>query len=133
MSRRQIFVPLDLLRQHGVTREEIEARRNTAGLRAARYVGDGHDDRRVLTRARGSEERSHAGRGMWLHVFRVADAYRSSSVVGIEGVAGGTNRANEVRLSSSGKGSAQSADMCVDRARLDKDIPRPYRCDQVLA
>src|SRR5579864_1505481 len=33
--RRQLFVPLDLLAQHGVTREEIEARRNTAGLRAA--------------------------------------------------------------------------------------------------
>lgn len=32
---RQLFVPLDLLRQHGVTREEIEARQNTAGLRAA--------------------------------------------------------------------------------------------------
>jgi 15-cis-phytoene synthase len=34
-SRRQMFVPLDLLRQHGVTREEIEARHNAAGLRAA--------------------------------------------------------------------------------------------------
>ncbi len=34
-ARRQLFVPLDLLRQYGVTREEIEARRNTAGLRAA--------------------------------------------------------------------------------------------------
>jgi phytoene synthase len=34
-SRRQIFVPLDLLRQHTITREEIEARHDTAGLRAA--------------------------------------------------------------------------------------------------
>jgi phytoene synthase len=33
--RRQLFAPLDLLTQHGVTREEIEARRNSAGLRAA--------------------------------------------------------------------------------------------------
>jgi phytoene synthase len=32
---RQVFVPLDLLRQHGVTREEIEARQNTTGLRTA--------------------------------------------------------------------------------------------------
>jgi len=35
LTRRQIFLPLDLMRQHGVTREEIAARRNTAGLRAA--------------------------------------------------------------------------------------------------
>ncbi len=35
IARRQLFVPLDLLRQHGVTREEIEARQNSAGLRAA--------------------------------------------------------------------------------------------------
>jgi phytoene synthase len=34
-SRRQLFVPSDLLRQYGVTREEIEARQNTGGLRAA--------------------------------------------------------------------------------------------------
>jgi phytoene synthase len=34
-ARRQLFVPLDLLAQHGVTREEIEARQNTHGLRAA--------------------------------------------------------------------------------------------------
>jgi len=33
--RRQMFVPLDVLAQHGVARDEIEARRNTAGLRAA--------------------------------------------------------------------------------------------------
>ncbi len=30
-----MFVPLDLLAQHGVTREEIEARQNAAGLRGA--------------------------------------------------------------------------------------------------
>ena len=35
IARRQIFVPLDLLGQHGITRDEIEARKNTAGLRAA--------------------------------------------------------------------------------------------------
>jgi phytoene synthase len=35
VARRQLFVPLDLLAQHGVTREEIEARHNTAGLRSA--------------------------------------------------------------------------------------------------
>jgi phytoene synthase len=33
-ARRQMFMPLDLLAQHGVTREEIEARRDSAGLRA---------------------------------------------------------------------------------------------------
>ena len=32
LARRQLFVPLDLLAQHGVTREEIEARQNAAGL-----------------------------------------------------------------------------------------------------
>jgi phytoene synthase len=35
LLRRQLFVPLDLLGQHGVTREEIEARQNAAGLRGA--------------------------------------------------------------------------------------------------
>jgi phytoene synthase len=35
VARRQLFVPLDLLTQHGVTREEIEARHNSEGLRAA--------------------------------------------------------------------------------------------------
>jgi phytoene synthase len=35
VARRQLFVPLDLLAQHGVTREEIEARRDSTGLRAA--------------------------------------------------------------------------------------------------
>jgi phytoene synthase len=30
-----MFVPLDLLAQHDVTRGEVEARHNTAGLRAA--------------------------------------------------------------------------------------------------
>jgi 15-cis-phytoene synthase len=35
LAHRQLFVPLDLLVQHGVTRNEVEARRNTAGLRAA--------------------------------------------------------------------------------------------------
>ena len=34
IARRQMFVPLDLLQQHGVTREEIDARQNTVGLRA---------------------------------------------------------------------------------------------------
>jgi phytoene synthase len=32
---RQLYVPLDLLALHGITRGEIEARRNTAALRAA--------------------------------------------------------------------------------------------------
>jgi 15-cis-phytoene synthase len=32
LGRRQLFVPFDLLAQHGVTREEIEARQNAAGL-----------------------------------------------------------------------------------------------------
>ena len=35
LVRRQLFVPLDLLAQHGVTREEVEARQNASGLRAA--------------------------------------------------------------------------------------------------
>jgi 15-cis-phytoene synthase len=35
LAWRQMFVPLDLLAQHGVTRGEVEARENTAGLRAA--------------------------------------------------------------------------------------------------
>ena len=35
LARRQLFVPLDLLAQHGVTREEIEAHQNAAGLRGA--------------------------------------------------------------------------------------------------
>jgi 15-cis-phytoene synthase len=35
LARRQLFVPLDLLAQHGVRREEIEARQNAAGLRGA--------------------------------------------------------------------------------------------------
>jgi 15-cis-phytoene synthase len=35
LARRQMFVPLDLLSQHGVTRGEVEARHNTAGLRTA--------------------------------------------------------------------------------------------------
>jgi len=34
-ARRQMFVPLDVLQHHGVAREEIEARQNTVGLRAA--------------------------------------------------------------------------------------------------
>lgn len=34
LARCQLFVPLDLLAQYGVTREEIEARQNTAGVRA---------------------------------------------------------------------------------------------------
>jgi len=35
LARRQLFVPRDLLAQHGVTREEIDARQNAAGLRGA--------------------------------------------------------------------------------------------------
>jgi phytoene synthase len=35
VSRRQMFVPLELLERYGVPREEVEARRNTPGLRAA--------------------------------------------------------------------------------------------------
>jgi 15-cis-phytoene synthase len=35
LARRQLFVPLDLLALHGVTREEIEARQNAHGLRGA--------------------------------------------------------------------------------------------------
>jgi phytoene synthase len=35
LALRQMFVPLDLLAQHGITRSEVEARINTAGLRAA--------------------------------------------------------------------------------------------------
>jgi phytoene synthase len=35
IARRQMFVPLDVLQQHGVAREEIEARQNTVGLRRA--------------------------------------------------------------------------------------------------
>jgi phytoene synthase len=35
LARRQLFVSLDLLGRHGVTREEVEARQNTAGLRGA--------------------------------------------------------------------------------------------------
>lgn len=35
LALRQLFVPLDVLAPHGVSRGEIEARRNTAGLRAA--------------------------------------------------------------------------------------------------
>src|SRR5260370_24285843 len=35
LARRQLFVPHDLLAQHCVTREEIEARQSAAGLRGA--------------------------------------------------------------------------------------------------
>jgi len=35
LARRQLFVPRDLLAQHRVTREEIEARQNADGLRGA--------------------------------------------------------------------------------------------------
>jgi phytoene synthase len=35
VSRRQMFVPLELLERHGVPRAEVEARRNSEGLRAA--------------------------------------------------------------------------------------------------
>jgi phytoene synthase len=42
LARRQMFVPLDLLARHGVTRSEVEARHNTAGLRAALADLRGH-------------------------------------------------------------------------------------------
>jgi 15-cis-phytoene synthase len=42
LAHRQLFVPLDLLAQHGVTRSEIDARRNTAGVRAALAALRGH-------------------------------------------------------------------------------------------
>lgn len=42
LAHRQMFVPLDLLTQHGVTRGEVEARQNTAGLRAALAALRGH-------------------------------------------------------------------------------------------
>jgi 15-cis-phytoene synthase len=35
LAHRQLWVPLDLLARHGVTRGEVEARHDTAGLRAA--------------------------------------------------------------------------------------------------
>jgi len=35
LARRQLFVPLDLLTERGVAREEIEAQQNAAGLQAA--------------------------------------------------------------------------------------------------
>jgi 15-cis-phytoene synthase len=35
LAHRQLYVPLDLLARHDVTRGEVEARHNTAGLRAA--------------------------------------------------------------------------------------------------
>jgi phytoene synthase len=38
IARRQMFLPLDLLQQHGVAREEIDARQNAAGLRAVLAV-----------------------------------------------------------------------------------------------
>jgi phytoene synthase len=42
VSRRQMFVPLELLERHGVPREEVEARRNTQGLQAALAELRGH-------------------------------------------------------------------------------------------
>jgi phytoene synthase len=35
IARRQFFVPLDLLGRHGITRQEVEARQDTAALRTA--------------------------------------------------------------------------------------------------
>jgi 15-cis-phytoene synthase len=35
VSRRQMFVPLELLERHGVSREDVEAHRNTRALQAA--------------------------------------------------------------------------------------------------
>jgi len=42
VSRRQMFVPLELLERHGVSREEVEARSNSPGLRAALAELRGH-------------------------------------------------------------------------------------------
>ncbi len=42
LALRQMFVPLDVLSQHGVARSEAEARRNTPGLRAALAALRGH-------------------------------------------------------------------------------------------
>jgi hypothetical protein len=82
---------------------------------------------------RHEEARSHASHGMWLHAIRIAGACGDSSVVGIKGIAGGTYRANEVRLPSFGEGPAQATDMCVDRTRLDENVSRPYGRYQVVA
>jgi phytoene synthase len=55
IARRQMFVPLDVLGRHGVSRDEIEARRNTAGLRAAladmrRHAGAAYEKFQSSTR-----------------------------------------------------------------------------------
>jgi phytoene synthase len=42
LSRRQMFLPLNLLERHGVRRAEVEARRNSQGLRAALAELRGH-------------------------------------------------------------------------------------------
>lgn len=42
LAHRQLFVPLDLLAQRGVTRGEVETRRNIPGLRAALAALRGH-------------------------------------------------------------------------------------------
>jgi phytoene synthase len=42
VAHRQLFVPLDLLAHHGVTRNEVEARRHSPGLRAALAALRGH-------------------------------------------------------------------------------------------
>jgi 15-cis-phytoene synthase len=42
IARGQCFVPADLMQQHGVVREEMEARGNSAGLRAALAALRGH-------------------------------------------------------------------------------------------
>jgi phytoene synthase len=42
LARGQLFLPLDLLAQHGVTRDEIRARQNSPGLRAALARLRGH-------------------------------------------------------------------------------------------
>jgi 15-cis-phytoene synthase len=42
VARQKLFVPLDVLKRHGVTREEVEARQDTAGLRAALAELRGH-------------------------------------------------------------------------------------------
>jgi phytoene synthase len=42
LSRRQLFVPIDLLERHGVRREEVEAHQNIIGLRGALAALRGH-------------------------------------------------------------------------------------------
>jgi 15-cis-phytoene synthase len=52
VSRRQMFVPLELLQRHGVSREEVEARQDSPGLQAALAELRGHA-RAALAQFRG--------------------------------------------------------------------------------